>query len=680
MFRLRTALVLLALSTLTTLAACQCGGVVTIGGNTGHDGGAGGGQGGGAGGGQGGGAGGGQGGGAGGGLGGASGGGPGGGQGGGLGGSTGGGAGGGTGGTVTNYDGGCGPIQVGNPPFPKKCAPSAAGECDGPTDTWLSQQGVGAALLNGTAGNGFDDDCDGLVDEGCGCPGNGQTKDCYLVPATMAAPTTAKPVGWCSTNSKGSLDCSGGEFAAWSGTCRGAQPPYAHDTCSAGDFNCDGLASNPDDTGCNCPTSVTCPSATLTMAPYPSKTAIPLIDGSQWIGDPTQRAQATGWKWTVLGGDCDNVLPNPTFALYAQAAASAAGKLGSRTPVKYDATATPARYVAQAGQPLIAIQATTTTGQVHTAFALSGDYIVQGEFDLGGHHYACTQKVAVRAPGIRAELCWDTVGGMGNSDGNDIDLHFARLQGVSSASRGWDSVSGSGEQDCFWNDTWSGCPETAAAGPAWGYASSATSACQGWGSKRTGTGLGCTNPRLDRDNITCDPSLTDPNDLDFCGPENINLDNPKDNDSFVVGVNHYGSHTTLGGTKNARPHVNLYCNGERVISLGYNPATSTTWPLLKIPGSDATGDFWTAATVTAHVTGGNLGSCTVSTVPSHHADQSRDGPAAASAAGNNLCVDSQTNQSSPTSNYTSHKFIDFPTLQGGAAGTVPSSPANYCKH
>ena len=583
---------------------------------------------------------------------------------------------------VPYYDGGCGPIDAGNPPYPRKCAPTADSECSGVTDTFLTGRGVGAALLNGASGNGFDDDCDGLVDEGCSCPGNGQTKDCFLVPATQANPATKQPVGWCIPNAKGSLDCGGGELLSWSGVCRGASQPARHDSCSPGDFNCDGLSGNSDVTGCSCPALVTCPTAELSFAPFPPPGNIPLIDGSAWILDPVQRAAATNWTWTVLGGDCDNVLPFPTFALFNQANSSAAGaRQGARTGVKYDTVL--AKYVALAGQPLIAIQAVNfgngvAGGQVHAAFALSGDYTVQGEFDLNGVHTVCTQKVRVRAPGIRAELCWDTVGGQGASQGTDIDLHFARLQGTSCGNKGWDDtclINANGLlQDCFYA-TLSGCPSGAPA-PGWGYADSPANACQGWGSKR-GNGA-CTNPRLDRDNISCNRTEPDPNSqlVEFCGPENINIDNPKDNDRFVVGVNYYG------GNLPTHPHVNLYCNGLRVLSIGYNPATGqTAFPALLKMGGDSTGDFWTAARITAHLDGGQLATCDVATLPSHHADPTRDGPS--DGGSNSLCVDSTANMT-PTPNqynYASHKFVDPGSAQTGVAvGAQPTTPGQWCKH
>ena len=585
-------------------------------------------------------------------------------------------------------DGACVSGDAGAAPFPQRCAPMTADECDGTTDAFLASIGI-TGFNNGTTGNGFDDNCNGLVDEGCTCPGNGQTKDCYEVPPSQANPATHLPVGWCTDNSKGSLDCAGVEFPKWSGICRGAQPPYQHDVCAPGDFNCDGLPENSDTQDCSCKAvTVTCPTTPITEAPYPNPTAIQLIDGSQWV-DATDRPSTKNWMWTVIGGDCDNVLPNPTFSIYNQANSVAAGAfLGTRTPVQFSAAANPARYVSTPGQPLVAMQAAAygngvMGGQVYPAFGLSGDYIVQGEFDLNGTHYSCTQKVQVRAPGIRAELCWDTVGGdeSGNPAGNDIDLHFAQQQykgaPTSCGTNGWEANCplGATYQDCWYADQ-SGCRDgSAAPGPDWGYPTSADSACIGWSSKRAATGpltLGCTNPRLDKDNITCDKGVTDPTSAAFCGPENINLDNPKDGDAFVVAVNHYANH---GGTSNAKTHVNLYCNGQRVISVGYNPVTGqNNFPVLQTPGNDSTGDYWIAATLRAHVAGGQITTCDVATIPSHNPDPNRDGP------GNGVCVESTQNASTPSFSYTNHQFVENTALQSVPNGSLPATSPEWCKH
>ena len=90
-------------------------------------------------------------------------------------------------------DAGCLTVTPGTPPFPRRCAPSTLNECDTATDTSLN---VGMALRNGLSGNGFDDDCDGQVDEGCELIVSGQifiNGDCLCsIPCPAVAP---HPVG-----------------------------------------------------------------------------------------------------------------------------------------------------------------------------------------------------------------------------------------------------------------------------------------------------------------------------------------------------------------------------------------------------------------------------------------------------------------------------------------------------
>ena len=75
------------------------------------------------------------------------------------------------------------------------------------------------------------------------------------------------------------------------------------------------------------------------------------------------------------------------------------------------------------------------------------------------------------------------------------------------------------------------------------------------------------------DNIFCDPAEADPlkggDDLGFCTPENINLDNPKNGDRFVVGVDYYDNIRS----DPPHPHVNIYCNGERRLAFGFDPTS-----------------------------------------------------------------------------------------------------------
>ncbi len=117
----------------------------------------------------------------------------------------------------------------------------------------------------------------------------------------------------------------------------------------------------------------------------------------------------------------------------------------------------------------------------YPAFSLSGDYTVLGEFTLNSKSYSCQQKIQVRAPGIRAEACWDTEG-----QSVDLDLHMAQVTyGATCANNGWNATCAN--QDCYFANCKSGSPN-------WFPPNPSTSACQGWGSKTTGA---CNNPRLE---------------------------------------------------------------------------------------------------------------------------------------------------------------------------------------
>ncbi len=512
------------------------------------------------------------------------------------------------------------------------CASPTDNECDGAHDPPNMQ---GNVLPNGLSGNGFDDDCDGRVDEGCDCGAGqaiGSTKECYLMPSSWTDDATGLPTGWCEENSKGTVKCvrTGGSpehpIQQWDGECRGATPPWPDDVCSPGDFNCDGVELNPVGQDCACINSpVTCPVEPLRMNPFPLVSdltakdqhnplvdpAVPfIVDGYEWIDDTVEQ-ESTDWVWELTGGDCDNILPHPTFAMYAGQSSLDSPKLGTQVN-----TLGP-----NGDQHGFVTVASPTQHQVFPAFSLSGDYVVTGRFNLQGEAYECTVKVQVRAPGIRAELCWDHVG---NEGANDVDLHFARMQGNDSCSEhGWFLTCGQTphSDDCYYNNS-SGC--TRSEGPGWGYADSHNEACHGWGSLRNPS-HGCSNPRLDRDNITCSPTQSDPNGVptiagDFCGPENINLDNPNPGDRFMVGVQCYNCATTY---RPSHPHINIYCNGERVMSAGYEPSQPEPhFPALTKSGGSSSGSMWEAAYI--RWDGGDT-PCRVDGIPSTNPYPNADG-------------------------------------------------------
>ena len=557
------------------------------------------------------------------------------------------------------------------------CAAPTDDECDGAHDPPNLQ---GNKIPNGNFGNGYDDDCDGLVDEGCACDPSvaiGGTKDCYLMPSSWTDDATKLPVGWCAQNSKGTVRCAhmGGTaeqpIREWDGECRGATPPWPDDVCAQGDFNCDGVPLNPVGKDCGCANDpVHCPLEPLKMNPFPTTANLtqkdaqnPLVDpgtpfilnGYDWIDDSLEQ-QSVNWQWELTGGDCDNILPHPTFAMYSGQDGFNSPKLGTQNN-----TLGP-----NGNQHGFVTAPNTAQNQVFPAFSLSGDYIVTGRFSLLGEDYECTVKVQVRAPGIRAELCWDSVG---NDGSNDVDLHFARMQGNDSCSQhGWFLTcdSSPNADDCYYSSS-SGCPGSSG-GPGWGYPNSHNEACHGWGSLRDEVGSpiqsACTNPRLDRDNISCEPGQVDPNGWpilagEFCGPENINLDNPNAGDRFMVGVQCY---SCVGGNHpNTHPHLNVYCNGERVLSAGYDPSQAPPYyPALTESGNDSGGSMWNAAYVRWN--DDPLDPCRVEGVSSKVPDPTRDGSV-------DNCVEDGPQNGGGTS-----PWLFMP------GGGLPDGPSEACWH
>ncbi len=83
-----------------------------------------------------------------------------------------------------------------------------------------------------TSCDGVDNDCDGVVDEGCECT-HGETRECYT------GPTETLGVGMCKA---GLEECDGG---TWSGECSGEVTPTS-ETCDGRDNDCDGEADETD--------------------------------------------------------------------------------------------------------------------------------------------------------------------------------------------------------------------------------------------------------------------------------------------------------------------------------------------------------------------------------------------------------------------------------------------------
>ena len=151
-------------------------------------------------------------------------------------------------------------------------------------------------------GNGLDDDCDNLNNEGCVCS-VGQTQPCYNGPAGTSG------VGQCKD---GSRKCYANRASGFWGQCDGEVTP-APETCTAsGDEDCDGVANEEGD-GCLCApgTSASCysgPAGTLDVGACHAGTKTCNAQGTGYgacVGEFTPTAETCT---TPVDDDCDGAV------------------------------------------------------------------------------------------------------------------------------------------------------------------------------------------------------------------------------------------------------------------------------------------------------------------------------------------------------------------------------------
>lgn len=245
----------------------------------------------------------------------------------------------------------------------------------------------------------------------------------------------------------------------------------------------------------------------------------------------------------------------------------------------------------------------------------SGEYTVTYTKQVAGdpNPQSCTYPLLVGARGLRVELDWEHDLG---SDGVDLDLYVHKPM----STKPW-SVASANPDNCMWSnckvDDFEPPPYSSA--PSWfpdvqqnpddpvnwfldpvNERNSCYFAPQGVGDDWAAVGLGCHNPRLDLDNITCDPGVLDVNDGDFCAPENINVDFPPKDQWTRVGVHYYSAH---GLPYDVHPTVKIFCDGALAAELGpqgyYKGSTSkvTFMPTDAPSSNDDANRFWVVADV-----------------------------------------------------------------------------------
>jgi hypothetical protein len=241
----------------------------------------------------------------------------------------------------------------------------------------------------------------------------------------------------------------------------------------------------------------------------------------------------------------------------------------------------------------------------------SGEYGVTYTKTVNGVPQSCNYALFVGAEGLRVELTWDNLGvdgAEGAAKGPDLDLHVHRPDTTTP----WGLDKGSAD-DCYHGNCriehFSGSEAPFGNKPIDWFNTSGPSPLN-W-SKGTGCysvpisggqwaalGQGCHNPRLDTDTFSCDAKIVDPNNPEFCAPENINLDEVPDNAWFRVGV-HYNA---LCSSKDTHPVLTVYCDGGQVARIGSDKVNNQLVPSgygepVTFKPEDCNKKFWVAADI-----------------------------------------------------------------------------------
>jgi hypothetical protein len=370
---------------------------------------------------------------------------------------------------------------------------------DGTTSNWGAC--VGAALPGSELCNGVDDNCNGVVDEGCNCfPG--ATRACY------GGPPATRLIGICRDGMQSCISGAGGVGADW-GTCTGWTGP-ATEICDGSDNDCDTFL----DEGCAC-------SAGDTRTCYSGPPATRMVGRCR---DGAQMCSISGGvaAWGTCGGqvlpiseicnsiddDCNGVVDNGTCSVpptitcpTPRTTAPLVGVTLSGVASDPDGGPIVSWVWTLVSAPAGATGTFGTPNAQNTLFTpnLVGVYTIRLTVtDDEGQTATCTTTVTATGNGIRVEVTW-------NTDGTDIDTHLLRM----SSGSPWFNT----PNDCYFGNL----------RPSWDAVGTAD------------------DPRLDID------------DTYGFGPENINIDSPVIGSTYRVGIHYWA------GSPATTVTVRIYC-------------------------------------------------------------------------------------------------------------------------
>ena len=388
---------------------------------------------------------------------------------------------------------------------------------------------------------GMETQCNGVDDDCDGAIDEGcPCTPGAVQPCFLGAPAR-RGVGACVDGAQTCLR--GIEFAPYWGDCTGGIRPDA-ELCDGLDNDCNGCSDDLD----GCTPKWTCPGPNDPRTPSGTPLTAYELHGRDFFTEAV-----TAWSWTIQGGPCDALTPNsPSFTLSGANAESA--------------TFTP---------------------------KLSGDYTVTMTVTpASGAPFTCSWIVHIEGPGLRIEMCYP------ESATQDLDLYLKQPGHLTPWFTG-PTQSGTALDQCSWANCEANLrpqdvmPSQPVMRANWGYPNSPLSLCQNTLQGPTWQTLGyCASPRLDIDNNLIEASGA---------PENINVDAPKDSETFRIMVSNF---TGIA----AHPLVNVYCDGRRAATIGAAPDSLTNFS--GTSGIVGIGALWRVADVTTHVSGKQT-TCTV---------------------------------------------------------------------